>query len=557
MAHTYGYNRLIAAYLVLRAAVYFVVLYVTQPSRPLDVLESLAWGREWRLVHENHPGATAWIVGALDRVGGGDSFLLSLPAPVAVSLTMAAVWLLARSVVGERRGVVAVLALEGVYYFTVVAAEFNHNILLMAAWAWVVLLTHRAFFAPANKHNIGRWIALGVVCAFSLYVKYSALLLLAVLFVWSVGDSQARQCYHRRGLWIALAVFAVLVLPQVNTLWQLGFSPFHFAVGRAKEADTFMHHLLYPLRFILAQCAALLFAVVLCRVALSKNSSFHRSSGETRRFDAPLQRCVSPNDTRRGKLDTPVDGCVSADASHLWTGETRKGEWTGETRQGKRTGETRNVCRFVLIAAFAPLLLAVCISAVGGWKFQSHWGAAMLSFMPLAVMTLARRYELNLPRFVKSAAVVAALSLIVLVCVNLFAPHFTGRGKRIHYPGAQIGKAVEEAWTARHPGKPLIAVVGAKHIAALVSFYAPSQPRMIDDNANWNLSYGVSREVFEQSGGVIVWMINDGKRKNMPAPAYAEQWQNKGASRTENITLPWATSADIPPLEIGVIIVNP
>ena len=496
MASAYGYNRLITAYLVLRAAVWAVVLYVTQPSQPLDVLESLAWGREWRLVHENHPGATAWIVGALDRVGGGDSFLLSLPAPVAVSLTMAAVWLLARSVVGERRGVVAVLALEGVYYFTVVAAEFNHNILLMAAWAWVVLLTHRAFFAPANKHNIGRWIALGVVCAFSLYVKYSALLLLAVLFVWSVGDSQARQCYHRRGLWIALAVFAVLVLPQVNTLWQLGFSPFHFAVGRAKEADTFMHHLLYPLRFILAQCASLLLAAVLCRVALRKTCGTVVQTGNNER-------------------------------------------------------------RFVLIAAFAPLLLAVCISAVGGWKFQSHWGAAMLSFMPLAVMTLARRYELNLPRFVKSAAVVAALSLIVLVCVNLFAPHFTGRGKRIHYPGAQIGKAVEEAWTARHPGKPLIAVVGAKHIAALVSFYAPSQPRMIDDNANWNLSYGVSREVFERNGGVIVWIINDSNRKDMPAPDYVKEWLNNGASRTENITLPWATSADIPPLKIGVIIIPP
>ena len=538
MAPAYGYNRLIAAYLVLRAVVWGVVLYATQPSQPLDVLESLAWGREWRLVYENHPGAPAWVVGALDRIGGGDSFLLSLPAPVAVSLTMAAVWLLARSVVGEKRAVVSVLALEGVYYFTVVAAEFNHNILLMAAWAWVVLLAHRAFFAPANKHNTGRWIALGVVCAFSLYVKYSALLLLAVLFVWSVADSQSRKCYHRRGLWIALAVFVVLVLPQVNTLWQLGFSPFHFAVGRAKEADTFMHHLLYPLRFILAQCAALLFAAVLCRIALSKNSSFHCSSGETRRFDAPLQRCVVTNDTRQGEFDTPVDGCVSADASHLWTGETRS-------------------YRFVLIAAFAPLLLAVCISAVGGWKFQSHWGAAMLSFMPLAVMTLARRYELRLPRFIKSAAVIAALSLIVLVCVNLFAPHFTGRGKRIHYPGAQIGKAVEQAWTARHPGKPLIAVVGAKHIAALVSFYAPSQPRMIDDNANWNLSYGVSREVFEQSGGVIVWVINDSNRKNMPAPDYAKQWQNKGASRTENITLPWSTPADIPPLEVGIIIVNP
>ncbi len=486
--------RLLYYYLAVRAVIWSVVLYTTQPSQPLDVLEHLAWAQKWQLVYEHHPGAVAWIVGALDILGGGDSFLLSLPAPIAVSLTMAAVWQMARRVMDDKRALVAVLSLEGIWYFTIIAAEFNHNILQLAAWAFVVVAAHRAFLPDKNTATTATtvtWIVLGIAAALSLYAKYSSLLLLCSLLLWSISDNNVRQCYKQRGVYIALAVFALLTLPQVIALSALEFSPLGFALSRTQGEDSAIWHLLYPAKFVVAQLGALVLAVILCCIALQKDSTANITTNRTDR-------------------------------------------------------------RFVLVMAFVPLLLAVCICALGGWRFRSHWGASMLSFVPMAIMLITSGYKLQLRRFVKSAMAVALLSVIITATINTAGPFINERGKRIHYPGAQIGAAIEKMWSAQNPDKPLTAVIGSQHLASLVSFYAPSRPHAII-NGNWNLSYGISQKQFNQTGGAIVWMINDGKRKDIPIPDYAKAYQNNAAT----LTLQWQTPAKIPPLIIGVTIIPP
>ncbi len=500
-------SRLVCYYLVARAVVWAAVLHLTQPSKPLDVLEHLAWAREWQLVYEHHPGAVSWIVGMLDSIGGGDSFLLSIPAPVAVSLAMFAVWQLARRTTDEKRALVAVLSLEGVWYFGIVAAEFNHNILQLAAWAFVILAAHRAFL-PGKKHHhtapTSDWLMLGVAAAFSLYAKYSSALLLVVLLSWSITDPFARRCYRQSGIYLAMGFFALLTAPQVIALASLDFSPFRFAVSRAGEASSAVHHIVYPARFLLAQCGALLPALVLCRLATEK------------------------------------------------------------TINQKNTATTKASFRFVMIMALSPLLLAVCISALGGWRFRSHWGAPMLSIIPLAFLIFTNiwhEYGINLRRFIKSAAAVATMSVIIVIAINTAAPFVKERGKRIHYPGAQIGKAVDALWQAQNAddAKPLKAVIGSLHLASLVSFYAPSRPRAII-NGNWNLSYGATKNQFRQTGGAIIWTINDGKTKDAKMPDYAKTYltehQNANPAAA-TLTMNWQTPAKIPPLIIGVIIIPP
>ena len=132
------------------------------------------------------------------------------------------------------------------------------------------------------------------------------------------------------------------------------------------------------------------------------------------------------------------------------------------------------------------------------------------------------------------------------------APFFNERGKRIHYPGEQIGAAVEALWKKQNPGKPLKAVVGSYHLSSLISFYAPSRPRAVLDG-NWNLSYVISRKQFNESGGAIVWMINDNKRQNIPMPDYAKEYKTPATT----ITLQWQTRAKIPPMVIGIKTIPP
>ena len=454
--------RFVVAWLALRTIVWTALLFLTQPTLPLDVLEHLAWGREWRLVYAHHPGLPAWINEGLNLATGGSRLALSATAPIASSLGIAAVWLLASRVANPRRAAIAALSLEGAWYFNVAAVEFNHNVLQLTICAWLFLLTHRAFVGGDNGKTGGTiWAALGAVAALSLWAKHSSALFLFVSLAWSAWDSRARTQWKTFGPWVALTVFAVLTAPHMLALIDLNFAPAQFALERARDAEKWTHHIAYPLRFGVAQLGAVLPALLLIFLAMGV-----------------------------------------------------KAETGGEVSESHKTSDANRA--YVFVVAFAPLILALLISAVGGWRFKSMWGAAMVSFIPLwAVLCFASR-EVNWRRWRVGAVSVAALAALVAAGINLGAPHWNGRGKRIHYPAEEVAAYVESQWRARHPDSPFRHAAGAKHIASLVSFYAPSRPAAILDG-DWNDSFWATPSDFAQHGGAIVWVINDGKTKKPPS----------------------------------------
>ncbi|MBE8158401.1 MAG: glycosyltransferase family 39 protein, partial [Betaproteobacteria bacterium] len=152
-------TRFVAGYLIIRTFVWTALLYFTQPALSMDVLEHLAWGREWRLVYAHHPGLPAWINEILNIAASGSHLAFKATAPVAASLAMLAVWLLARRITDAPRAAVATLSLEGVYYFNAALPEFyfNHNSVQLAAVAWLAYAAHRAFMDGGKN----AWIFLG------------------------------------------------------------------------------------------------------------------------------------------------------------------------------------------------------------------------------------------------------------------------------------------------------------------------------------------------------------------------------------------------------------
>ncbi len=492
---TYRTDHVVTAWLLVRTVLWTLLLFFTQPTLPLDVLEHLAWGREWRLVYAHHPGLPAWINEALNLATGGSRLALSATAPVSVSLAMAAVWLLAKRVVSEPRALVAMLSLEGIWYFNVVATEFNHNILQLAACAWLFYLTHRAF---VGKSDYRHWIALGLVAALSLYAKYSAVLSLLAAFAWSVAAPATRKRWQTPGPWLALTVFVALTVPQIIALLELRLTPLRFALARADGGTKeWIHHIAYPLRFAIAQAGAVLPALLLCILAIGKKHGGDSVPGH-----------VTGNKTDRG---------------------------------------------FVAVAAFAPLLLALLISAVGGWRFRSMWGAAMVSFIPLWLLMVFSTRELRPRRALTGALSIAALTLAVVTLINMGGPYQSGYGKRIHWPGHEIGQHLEAEWRAAFDA-PLRFVAGPKHIAALVSFYAPSRPSAILDG-DWEKNFRVTPDEFALCGGIIVWAVHDGKKEDIPPPAFAGDYPE--AWRITDFIVDWRTTADIPPLVIGALLVPP
>ena len=143
--------RIIWAFLALHVVIWWSLPALLQHNLPLDVIEQLAWGREWQIVYFKHPPLPAWIVESVAVVFGRWPPALYLVGPLSSALSLFAIWRLGLAMLGPWRALLAVLAQEGVVYFTIFTPEFNHNVVLLPLWAALGLAGYRAFFEPGSR----------------------------------------------------------------------------------------------------------------------------------------------------------------------------------------------------------------------------------------------------------------------------------------------------------------------------------------------------------------------------------------------------------------------
>ena len=91
--------------------------------------------------------------------------------------------------VGDLGALIAALAADGIFYFTVPTPEFNNNVLQMPLWAWSALLFHRGLTRGALKY----WLGLGGVLAALFYTKYSGGLLVPLFVGIALATGEGRR----------------------------------------------------------------------------------------------------------------------------------------------------------------------------------------------------------------------------------------------------------------------------------------------------------------------------------------------------------------------------
>src|SRR5438876_11162141 len=100
------------AFLALHLVVWAALPRALYPNLPLDLIEALTYGREWQLGYDKLPPLPWWLIEALYRLIGRDVAYYAL-AQVAVAGAFAAVWLMARPLVGALGALVALLIVDG------------------------------------------------------------------------------------------------------------------------------------------------------------------------------------------------------------------------------------------------------------------------------------------------------------------------------------------------------------------------------------------------------------------------------------------------------------
>jgi 4-amino-4-deoxy-L-arabinose transferase-like glycosyltransferase len=487
--------RIFWTFLALHVLIWWLLPALLQHNLPLDVIEQLAWGREWQIVYFKHPPLPAWIVESVAVASGRWPPALYVVGPLASALSLFAIWRLGCAMLGQRRALLAVLAQEGVLYFTIFTPEFNHNVVLLPLWAALGLAGYRACFAPGSPRAIcARWIWFGALAALGMLGKYATPLFLLPVLLLGVAHPRLRRVWAGPGPWLALATALLLLSPHLAGLWHIGFAPLMFPFERALGPAHWYDHIVNPLLFAAAQLGDI--AAALLMLALLA----WRRDGEALGIPtaAPL-----PSDQR----------------IYLWT------------------------------ITWAPAGLAVAASLLLGLHLKDMWGYPMWCFIGLFVMA-----ELVGPCTVRGVQRFAIAFCAVLVIVPLVFTVQQSIGglllrkpMRGQFPGRELAGIVEQRWHAEQGDAPLAIVVGDSWLAGNVGFYADERPSVFID-ADPLKSPWITQAALMREGAVLVWPEGE-------QPVWLDRFP--AARRQPPIELPYVPQLGHPPLRLAWAILPP
>ncbi|MBI2713429.1 MAG: glycosyltransferase family 39 protein [Rhizobiales bacterium] len=442
-----------AAILGLHAAVWTTLPTLLYPNLPLDLIEALVYGREWQLGYDKLPPLPWWLVEIVYRLIGHD-FAYYLLAQLAVVAALAAVFAMARPLIGAPGALLAVLIVDGLHYLNYTAAKFNHDVVQLPFWALAGFAFHRALRGGEIRH----WLLLGLAVGLSLWAKYFVLVLALPLALFVLFDRDARKSLATPGPYVALAAALVVMAPHLVWLLQNDFLPFAYAEHRALPPRGLIDHVWHPLQFAASQ---LFFLVPTLLIA------------------APL---FYP---RRSASEPPV--ASAADAYDR---------------------------RIVALLAFGPVATVLALSAVTGRGTVAMWGYPLWLFLGVSVVLIARRAldDRRLKRVLLTWLGVFAALVFAFIDNYAIMPQFDPRYRAVFFPGDELGTELSQRYRAV-TGQPIVYVIGDMWDGGNVAHYAPSHPRVLIDGKPERAPW-IDLADLRARGALVLW--TDGDPQLMP-----------------------------------------
>lgn len=431
-------------FMALHLAVWAALPAALYPNLPLDLIEALTYGREWQLGYDKLPPLPWWLVEVTYRIFGPDLFFYAL-AQVAVLAAFAAVWAMARPMVGATGALVALLLLDGQHYVHFTAAKFNHDVIQLPFWA----LAGYAYWAALRRGRIVHWALFGLALGLALWAKYFVVVLALPLGLFLLFDRDARRALATPGPYVAAAVALAVAAPHLIWLVQNDFLPFRYADARAVLPRGPGDHIIRPLQFAASQFA----------------------------FVLPVLAMALPLVVPRGERAAPT-----ADAFDR---------------------------RIVTLLAFGPAATVIALALVTGRGTVAMWGYPLWLFLGLWIVLAAGAAldRLRLKRLVTLWAAFFAGFAVAFVVGYGVLPAYDGRYRAVFFPGDRLGAELSARFRAL-TGQPLRYVIGSMWDGGNVSRYAPERPRVLIDGrpsrAPW-IDLGDLRA----KGAAVVWVSGD------------------------------------------------
>lgn len=389
-------------------------------SFPLDVVESLSWGREWQWGYYKHPPLAPEVLHVFFSVFGKfGPFILS---QLCVLTTLWLVWKTGCRLMDRERALIGTLLTMGVAYYTWPTLEFNHNIAQMPIWASLGY----AFLAAWQEHKPRQWLLLGLLAGLGMLTKYSVGILLLCLAAFTVL-TPARSLLRNSGPWLSIMVMLLCIAPHVYWLWQSDWLPFAYAGARASAIP---HQSRWSaLLFLLTQCLNHLPLLLITGIGLWQAK---RLGGAQAMPGQPRMHCTAPG--------------------------------------------------YLLVIALAPGLLLTALGLLRGLHLHDMWGSAMWPFSGLLIASLLPTGWLaNLrPRLLRGLLIWLLLVSVLAGLYLAFGAQLRQRPARMDWPTRALVTEAQRSWS-QWSNCPLDTVAGDYWLAGLIATAHRSAPSVLID----------------------------------------------------------------------------
>lgn len=381
-------------YFYLFCAFHFIfwtmIMIVCNANPTNDSLEGIAWGRLWQWGYPEHPFLAPWLTALVTDAIGVVGWPIYCLASLCVLVCFWAMWRLAKKILSPWHAFVAIVLLEGIYYYNVESVNFNPNILMLPLWALVCLSFYNALM---TKKNSWYWMAVGLCAGLSFVAKYESLILFFLLFIILIFSKEGRLQFRRSAIYFAIIIFFFIISPNLYHLYEHNFDAIFNLIYKVKPKSShfyFTEWLYHPFEYFVVQALAI----------------------------TPLILLSIPFIKRRRKIK---DTYLQHDFDKL----------------------------FFLILAFGPLVFSIIFSLLMNTELAPRWAVPFFSFVGIVWIAYLNPTidTTTIKRFFGLTVVWISLVSALMIKTSVIDAYIMDETKASnHFPGAILTESVYKKW---------------------------------------------------------------------------------------------------------------
>ena len=263
-------NKILTVFLLSHFAIWVLVPSITNHNLPLDTIEALAWGSNLDWGFNKHPPLSAFAVEVFYQIFGSQDWAYYFLSQICVVTSFFVVWKFSEYFFQNKiYSLIAILLLEGIYFYNYTTPEFNVYVCELPFWALTVYYCWKGF----EKNDYASWLLFGFFSGLGVLSHYLFIYLLCALdvfFIYLIINKKINfKCL------ISYVPFLLVLLPHLIWLTENNYITITYALHRTGLSEpNFLDHFIHPLIFLGKQIGILVpfFLMVLLLVAKLKTN---------------------------------------------------------------------------------------------------------------------------------------------------------------------------------------------------------------------------------------------------------------------------------------------